>query len=105
MNIVMWMLAGAILGWIGFTYLRFNEGRGMMISVIIGAVGGLVGGNMIAPLFTATYGAGSFQLLRPDLRSGSRGGLPRGRQHDLQQVGCVKTWRRVRDSNPRALAG
>jgi uncharacterized membrane protein YeaQ/YmgE (transglycosylase-associated protein family) len=60
MNIVMWMLAGAILGWIGFTYLRFNEGRGMMISVIIGAVGGLVGGNMIAPLFTATTVPGAF---------------------------------------------
>jgi len=54
MNIVMWMLAGAALGWIGFTYLRFNEARGMLISLIIGAAGGLVGGNMIAPLFAAT---------------------------------------------------
>jgi len=47
------MLAGAILGWIGYSYLRFNEARGMMISVIIGAVGGLVGGNVIAPMFAA----------------------------------------------------
>ena len=60
MNIVMWMLAGALLGWIGYTYVRFNEGRGMMVSVIIGAVGGLVGGNMIAPLFTATEVPGAF---------------------------------------------
>ena len=53
MNVVLWMLAGAILGWIGYSYLRFNEARGMMISVIIGAVGGLVGGNVIAPMFAA----------------------------------------------------
>jgi uncharacterized membrane protein YeaQ/YmgE (transglycosylase-associated protein family) len=53
MNIAMWMLAGAILGWVGFTYMRFNEQRGMMISMIIGAMGGLVGGKMIAPMFSA----------------------------------------------------
>jgi uncharacterized membrane protein YeaQ/YmgE (transglycosylase-associated protein family) len=47
------MLAGAILGWVGFTYMRFNEQRGMMISMIIGAMGGLVGGKMIAPMFSA----------------------------------------------------
>jgi uncharacterized membrane protein YeaQ/YmgE (transglycosylase-associated protein family) len=53
MNVVLWMLAGAILGWIGYSYVRYNEARGMMISVIIGAVGGLVGGNVISPMFTA----------------------------------------------------
>jgi len=53
MNIAMWMLAGAILGWVGFTYMRFNEQRGMMVSVIIGTIGGLVGGKMIAPMFSA----------------------------------------------------
>jgi uncharacterized membrane protein YeaQ/YmgE (transglycosylase-associated protein family) len=53
MDIAMWMLAGAALGWIGYTYLRFNAARGMMISVVIGAVGGIVGGNMVAPMFTA----------------------------------------------------
>ena len=53
MNIAMWMLAGAALGWIGFTYLRFNEARGMIVSVVIGAIGGVVGGNIVAPMFTA----------------------------------------------------
>jgi uncharacterized membrane protein YeaQ/YmgE (transglycosylase-associated protein family) len=53
MNIAMWMLAGAALGWIGFSYLRFNEERGMIVSVIIGAVGGVIGGNVVAPMFTA----------------------------------------------------
>lgn len=51
MNIVMWMLAGAIVGWIGFSYLRFNEERGLLVSAIIGAGGGLLGGKLIEPMF------------------------------------------------------
>ena len=53
MNIVMWMLAGGILGWVGYAFLSFNEERGMVVSVIIGAVGGFFGGKLIAPMFTA----------------------------------------------------
>ena len=53
MNIFIWMLAGALLGWIGFSYMRFNEERGLLVSAIIGAVGGLIGGNIIAPMFMA----------------------------------------------------
>ena len=53
MNIVMWMLAGGILGWVGYTFLGFNEKRGMLVSIIIGALGGVLGGKLIAPMFTA----------------------------------------------------
>lgn len=53
MNIVMWILAGGILGWVGYAFLGFNEGRGMIVSIIIGIVGGFFGGKIIAPLFTA----------------------------------------------------
>ncbi len=53
MNIVMWMLAGGILGWVGHAFLGFNEERGMVVSAIIGTVGGLFGGKLIAPMFTA----------------------------------------------------
>lgn len=53
MNIAMWLVAGAVLGWIGFTYLKFNEERGPMVSAIIGGIGGVIGGQLIAPMFTA----------------------------------------------------
>jgi len=53
MNIVIWMLAGGILGWVGYAFLGFNEERGMVVSAIIGTVGGLFGGKLIAPMFTA----------------------------------------------------
>jgi uncharacterized membrane protein YeaQ/YmgE (transglycosylase-associated protein family) len=51
MNIVMWMLAGGILGWVGYSFLKFNEERGKIVSIIIGTVGGLLGGKIIAPMF------------------------------------------------------
>ena len=53
MNIVIWLFAGGVLGWVGHAYLGFNEARGMIVSIIIGAVGGLLGGNIVAPMFTA----------------------------------------------------
>jgi uncharacterized membrane protein YeaQ/YmgE (transglycosylase-associated protein family) len=53
MNIVMWMLTGIVLGWIAYSYLNFNKERGIMVSLTIGALGGFIGGNVIAPLFTA----------------------------------------------------
>ena len=53
MNIVIWALAGALLGWASFSYLNYNEARGKLVSMAIGAVGALVGGNVLAPMFTA----------------------------------------------------
>lgn len=53
MNIAMWALAGGILGWTGFAYLKVNKDRGMIISIIIGVVGGFFGGNVLAPMLGA----------------------------------------------------
>ncbi|HEX7811481.1 MAG TPA: hypothetical protein VF460_06195 [Burkholderiales bacterium] len=53
MNIFLWVLAGGILGWIAFAFWKFNEERGPIVSVIIGAAGGLFGGHVVAPVFLA----------------------------------------------------
>ena len=53
MNIATWVLAGGLLGWIGFPILRANAERGRIVPVIIGAVGGLFGGNVLAPMLGA----------------------------------------------------
>jgi uncharacterized membrane protein YeaQ/YmgE (transglycosylase-associated protein family) len=63
MNIAVWMLAGGILGWAGYSLWGFNEGRGVKVSVIIGALGGLFGGKVIAPIFiTAGAVPGDFSM-------------------------------------------
>lgn len=53
MNIVMWMLAGGALGWAAFA-LGINEKRGTLVSIIIGAMGGVIGGQMLAPLISSS---------------------------------------------------
>ena len=53
MNIAMWVLAGGVLGWLGYAHLRANEERGMIFSIIIGIVGGFFGGNVLAPMLGA----------------------------------------------------
>lgn len=63
MNVAVWMFAGSILGWAGYSLLGFNEGRGVKVSVVIGALGGLFGGKVIAPMFvTAGAVPGDFNL-------------------------------------------
>ena len=60
---MIWLLAGGVLGWIGYSYARFNEDRGLIVSIIIGGFGGLFGGNVIAPLVGAVAAVpGDFSL-------------------------------------------
>lgn len=53
MNIMIWLFAGAIAGWVSLSYMKLNEDRGMIVSIIIGMVGGLLGGNVLAPMLGA----------------------------------------------------
>ena len=53
MNIALWILAGGALGWLGHAVIGYNEGRGLAMSVVIGAVGGFFGGKVIAPALSA----------------------------------------------------
>jgi uncharacterized membrane protein YeaQ/YmgE (transglycosylase-associated protein family) len=62
MNIVVWILAGGALGWAGCSFLGFNEARGTAVSIVIGALGGFIGGKLVAPLFTAAALPGDFSV-------------------------------------------
>ena len=53
MNIVIWIAGGAALGWLFFTFLGTNAGRGIVMSVVIGVVGGFFGGSVISPMLGA----------------------------------------------------
>jgi uncharacterized membrane protein YeaQ/YmgE (transglycosylase-associated protein family) len=61
MYIVMWVLAGGILGWISHSVLGFNEARGRILCIIIGAFGGAIGGKEVAPIFSSAV-AGEFSM-------------------------------------------
>jgi len=57
MNIAMWVLAGGILGWMSYAILRASAEGGMVISIMIGVVGGFFGGNVLAPMLGAVADA------------------------------------------------
>jgi uncharacterized membrane protein YeaQ/YmgE (transglycosylase-associated protein family) len=50
MNLIIWILAGGVIGWASFAFLKFSEGRGMVVSIVVGATGGVVGGKLLAPM-------------------------------------------------------
>jgi uncharacterized membrane protein YeaQ/YmgE (transglycosylase-associated protein family) len=52
MNMALWILTGGAVGWLAFLYLGFDR-RGMIGAVLIGALGAVVGGQLVAPMFTA----------------------------------------------------
>lgn len=51
MNMILWLFAGAALGWAAYALLGFNAAWGGLVSGVIGAIGGVLGGKLIAPLF------------------------------------------------------
>lgn len=53
MNLALWILGGAALGWAGVAYFNINQTRGIAIAAVIGALGGFIGGNELAPMLGA----------------------------------------------------
>lgn len=62
MIIATWMLAGAIVGWLCYSVLGMNEVRDKAVSIVVGAMGGVVGGSMLAPMLTTAAAPGGFSV-------------------------------------------
>ena len=53
MDVFVWILVGSLVGWIAYAHFNYNEARGRNASIVLGALGALIGVKMIAPLFVA----------------------------------------------------
>jgi len=62
MNIAIWILAGGILGWVGYAFLGYNADRAKLVPILIGAAGGFFGGKVVAPMFTAVAVPAGFSM-------------------------------------------
>jgi uncharacterized membrane protein YeaQ/YmgE (transglycosylase-associated protein family) len=59
MQIVLWLLAGGVVGWVAGLLMQRRDG--ILIDIIIGIVGAILGGWFIAPLVGAnTIDQGAF---------------------------------------------
>jgi uncharacterized membrane protein YeaQ/YmgE (transglycosylase-associated protein family) len=88
MNIIVYLIAGGIIGWVASIVMKTNAQQGILMNVIVGVVGAFVAGWFLTPLFgVATINQGDFSmpallvslggaiLLLAVVRLFSRGGL------------------------------
>ena len=57
MNVIIWLSAGAAAGWIASSILDLNAARAVIVSMIVGVVGAVFGGDAVAPPFGGSIGS------------------------------------------------
>ena len=63
MNFLIWIVVGGVLGWLASIVMRTDAQQGMFLNVVVGIIGALLGGWLLAPLFgTGTINQSDFSL-------------------------------------------
>jgi uncharacterized membrane protein YeaQ/YmgE (transglycosylase-associated protein family) len=63
MNIVIWLIVGGLIGWVASLIMRTDAQQGLILNVLVGVVGALLGGWLLAPLVgVATINQNDFSL-------------------------------------------
>ena len=50
-NFIIWIVMGAIIGWLASMIMRTNAQQGFLLDVVVGIVGSMLGGWLLSPLF------------------------------------------------------
>jgi uncharacterized membrane protein YeaQ/YmgE (transglycosylase-associated protein family) len=51
MNLIIWLVAGAVVGWVASNIMRTNSQQGLLLDIVVGIVGAFVAGYFLTPLF------------------------------------------------------
>lgn len=63
MTFILWLVIGGVLGWIASIIMRTDGQQGIFLNVIVGIVGALLGGWVLAPMFgTGTINSNDFSI-------------------------------------------
>jgi len=63
MNFLIWIVVGGILGWLASMLMRTDAEQGPFLNVVVGIIGAVLGGWLIAPLVGAgTINQGDFSV-------------------------------------------
>lgn len=49
-NLLIWIIVGAIAGWLASIVMRTNRSQGLLADIIVGILGGLIGGFVLNAL-------------------------------------------------------
>ena len=64
MNFIIWLVVGGLIGWIASMIMRTDAQQGIFLNVVVGIVGSMLGGWLIAPLLgSGTVNQGDFSLM------------------------------------------
>ena len=62
-NFIVWIIAGAIIGWIASKVMGTNAQQGTLLDIIVGVVGAFIAGLVLTPLFgISTINQNNFSL-------------------------------------------
>ena len=53
MNFIIWLIVGGIMGWLASIVMRRDAQQGVILNIVVGIVGAMLGGWLIAPLIGA----------------------------------------------------
>lgn len=63
MNFIIWIVIGGILGWLASMVMKTDAQQGLILNIVVGIVGALLGGWLLAPLFgTGTINQNDFSV-------------------------------------------
>ena len=61
LNFIVWLIAGAFIGWVASMLMRTPEG--LLLNIIVGVVGAFVAGYVLTPFFgVSTINQGNFSV-------------------------------------------
>jgi len=50
MNFIIWIIVGAIIGWVASSIMGTNSRQGLLLDVVVGIVGAFIAGVVLTPL-------------------------------------------------------
>jgi uncharacterized membrane protein YeaQ/YmgE (transglycosylase-associated protein family) len=50
MGIIIWLVIGGVIGWLASLVMKTDKQQGIVLNVVVGIVGSMLGGLLIAPL-------------------------------------------------------
>jgi uncharacterized membrane protein YeaQ/YmgE (transglycosylase-associated protein family) len=63
MNLILWLIAGAVIGWIASRIMGTNSQQGLLLDIVVGVLGAALAGWFLTPLFgIGTINQNNFSL-------------------------------------------
>jgi uncharacterized membrane protein YeaQ/YmgE (transglycosylase-associated protein family) len=63
MNFIIWLIAGALVGWVASVIMRTSGRQGLVLDIVVGIVGAFLAGYFLTPFFgISTINQNNFSL-------------------------------------------